>query len=553
VRSRLFLPLIALAALAAPAAASADTYCVPAPSCSPGTPEPDIATAVNAADTHPGPDTVSIGPGTFSVATGVTVAEADTSIVGSGMNSTIVTGDAFPEADPGTGRILLAGPMARLADLTLRLPSVVTSGPSSWTGAQTRNLVENVRVDDVGATFGPGNSDGEGDALDVRGGTLRHVVVALDPDQETYGVRVSEATTLEDLDITASTFGINSDPQASPDPQTVTAHRVVIHAKRAPLNVADGFFRLSDAVLDTSAAPPPQSADPEDFVPAVQVFDGRPPDPAGVTMDRVTVIGNGHPTSTAISIAGQSSLPPTFVRARHLLAANVGRTVAYQNYGTDPIATIDYSAVDPAAIANTGPNPSTLGGDRSVGNRAGNPLLGGDLMPALMSPAVDIGGDDLIAGDPTDLRGNPRPVDGNGDGSVLNDAGALERQYAPDGATVKFLSRKLKLNRRGVGKLKLSCPAADEQPPPCQVDLRLTTAKKVKAGGKKRKVLLGKASVTIGAGETKAAKFKVARGKLGLLRRTAKARKAIAGGTVTDGNRETSPVSQAVKVKPKRR
>ena len=77
-------------------------------------------------------------------------------------------------------------------------------------------------------------------------------------------------------------------------------------------------------------------------------------------------------------------------------------------------------------------NLSDLGGGISV-----DPMFvdggGGDLRPATGSPLIDAGKADPIAPDesPLDLAGNPRLVDGNGDGTAQRDLGAFETAAPP--------------------------------------------------------------------------------------------------------------------------
>ena len=160
-----------------PAAAGAAVFCAPAP-CSEGTPAATIQGALNAADANAGPDEVAVTAGTHNVGTGLLNLDQETELRGAGVGRTIITGDAFPLADPGTGRTLVAGKYSRLHDMTLRLPSAVTSGNSIWTGADIYDaVVEDLAVDAVGATFGPGSNDGSGTAMLIRSGTIRNLEI----------------------------------------------------------------------------------------------------------------------------------------------------------------------------------------------------------------------------------------------------------------------------------------------------------------------------------------------------------------------------------------
>lgn len=330
---------------------------------------------------------------------------------GAGVDATILTADALP-ATAGFMRTLISGYMPRLADLTLRLPSAVTSGPSSAQGADVYDgVVENVRVDALGASFGAGINDGSAQGLLVRRGSLHNVEVDLGVDSDSVGIALGgiggPGVTLEDVDATAR-YTMYSQPQADPGPVTMVARRLRL-AGQVPMSVNDGFLELSDSVIDASSAP-----QQGEFT-AVSVADGRPPSPAGLTLDRVTLVGNGGGESAALSVAGQGSPTPTLLRARHVTASGFGFTLSHGEFGGDAVARIDYSNLDltPADILDVG-SGSGLGSliaDFGPGNRGGDPLFrdpgAGNFALLGGSPAIDIGGDDLLAGGPTDLAGDP--------------------------------------------------------------------------------------------------------------------------------------------------
>jgi hypothetical protein len=270
-------------------------------------------------------------------------------------------------------------------------------------------------------------------------------------------------------------------------------------------------------------------------------------------MDRVTLIGNGDANATAMSVAGQGGVPATDLRARHVAASGFGRTLGFANFSSNPSATISFSNVPTrtGSIFNYGEDPATLGGNQTTGNRGGAPMLLPNLGLPFGSPALDIGGADLLPGAATDLAGNPRPADGDGNGTVRSDAGAFERVYAPDGATLTIRSRTVGLNKKGKGAIALTCPPANRQPPPCTTTVKLKTRNKVTFKGTKTRLTISTTKpVTIPAGKTAVVRFRVKGAKLSLLRENRKSRSVVATARVTDGNGERGTVTKRLTLKP---
>jgi hypothetical protein len=549
----LITPVLAgLFAIAAVPAADAAVFCAPAP-CSGGTPAVTIQDALDAAEANAGPDEVAVTTGTHNVGEGLLNLDEETELRGAGVGQTIITGDGFPLSDPGTGRTLVTGKYSSLHDMTLRLPSAVTSGPSSWAGADIYDaVVEDLAIDAVGATFGPGLNDGAGSAMLIRSGTIRNLDIRIPLNADASGLQVGAIGGTFDLaDVTIrAPHAFTSVPQAAPDPVTVRAKRFRIRSNRG-VQVVDGFLELSDSVINVSAAP--SSPGPEDFPVGIAVFDGRPPSPAGLVMDRVTLIGNGDANATAMTVAGQGGVPATNLRARHVVASRFGRTLGFANFSSNPSATINFSNIPTrrGSIFRFGEDPATLGGNQTTGNRGGAPMLLPNLGLPFGSPAVDIGGADLLPGAATDLAGNPRPADGDGNGTVRNDAGAFERVYSPDGATLRIKSKKVKLSRKGRGAIVLACPPASRQPSPCRAAVTLKTRHKVRFKVKNRRVTIAASKrVTIPAGKTVVARIRVKGAKLKLLRRNRKSRQVVAAVRVTDGYGERGTVTRALQLKP---
>jgi hypothetical protein len=192
----------------------------------------------------------------------------------------------------------------------------------------------------------------------------------------------------------------------------------------------------------------------------------------------------------------------------------------------------------PRDRANTAPGLGTLelhGGTTSVFN----------LLPG--SAAIDF----ALSCPPTDQRGAPRPLGGG------CDSGPFELEPPPatprDETVFLLIGRgKVRINARGMGRIRLTCPQG-EQSPPCSGTLRLKTRRAVEFHGKSKRVALAKATFELGAGSTKRVAVHLAPAKVDLIRREPAARKAVATARVFDAAGNAGLVERRLGVVPTRR
>jgi PKD domain len=151
--------------------------------------------------------------------------------------------------------------------------------------------------------------------------------------------------------------------------------------------------------------------------------------PARLNVTNTTVFGSTDQSGTGISAATTGGNPATVNVDNSIVADFQYVFSATPNAGTATV-NVGHSVM----YANgffVGGAGATVNVDPTV--KIGPPLLvasGGLLYPSYRSPAIDIG-DPAKTNLQTDLAGQPRPIDGNGDGDALPDAGAIEYQHRP--------------------------------------------------------------------------------------------------------------------------
>jgi len=151
--------------------------------------------------------------------------------------------------------------------------------------------------------------------------------------------------------------------------------------------------------------------------------------PARLNITNTTVAGSTEQGGIGIAAATTGANPAT-VNVRNSIVAHF----QYVFSATPAAGTATVNVAHSVMYANgffVGGPGATVNIDPTV--QIAIPRLvssGGLLYPAYNSPAIDIG-DPALTNLSTDLAGQGRPVDGNGDGDALPDAGAIEYQRRP--------------------------------------------------------------------------------------------------------------------------
>jgi hypothetical protein len=382
------------AALAAPAFASAETFCVNAGAACPvgGNDFGDLQGAMNAAQALDGNDDLLLGDKQTPYFGRFTYAAASR-----GGNNLAIKGVG--------GRPSLTGPVG---DTVLQLD-----------GGSLQNLAI---VTDYG----------EGQALNVGNATVKDVKVQgpsfIAPDLN--GI-LAVGTTLEDVEITGG-YEPALTPAGGLAGQEVVARRLNIHGASmgvilpnfATIDLSDsrvsgktfavssaGFAKISRSVLTTSG---PDSIGLNQFA-SLGAWD----------LDHVTIAHTGTPSGADTALKLQAEVP---LDTRLHAVAIAGYTRGFRRLelnGSPENLVISDSVWDPSNDELTGHGTGVLVESRNVHTapEVVN-LAGGDLHPRAGSTVIDR---DFVSdlGQFTDLEGVPA-LDGDGDGIVRPDAGAFE-------------------------------------------------------------------------------------------------------------------------------
>jgi PKD domain len=394
----------AIASLAVPALAAADTYCVNKLPCA-GSVQPGVQEALDVAKLHPGDDVVRVGPSSEPYLGGFIYFEPgtnnDVSIVGSGRGETVFSSTSTLPA-------LSLGMNSSVSHLTLR----VTPNQSGATGLALFGGV----ADDVEVTgqslFDNAHGISTSDVSQIRNSAV-HMndgigVIAENHDQD---------TDLDDSQVSAR-VGL-----VAKDGADLDVYRVKVNAKElgASAEGEGSELWLSNALLTTTGA---QAT-------GARVIGGAEGGFVYTTISRTSQTPSDHPgvLETAATFGTSSVLEvknstidgyATSIRRFVGIGASAQLKVLLSNLD------LDTADVSPDADVTLGPGiihqltqfvnqfPASILSPPSFALRAGSALIDS---ATICAPTTL-----------TDLAGNPRSVDSDGDGACRSDMGAFEYQ-----------------------------------------------------------------------------------------------------------------------------
>jgi hypothetical protein len=394
-----------------PASAAADTICVrrSAPVCTPPM-ETEVQAALTRAQTNPGADTVLIGPGSYATTTeaGFSYVSVDpVTISGAGAGRTVLTsGVTKPESvlrvQVTSGPAALSTSVAGLSAIAGGLPNgrATASVTGTVTDSEfTAQSAENATVY----------------ALRIGEGSVARRISAIARGTFAVGIGVPGPAIVVDSNINA-TVGIEFAPGFPPAIATVQRTRVL--TTRIGLDVCNAAVVAEDVAIETVE----QGVSDEGSARCGgenSQFTGR----------NLTIVGEeGTEKGVGLDVSGNVTDPSAVLTDSVLwdLGTSIRAAPLPGRTSTLRLARLaedttkrDFTGAGTLFLTDEGGH---VGDPRLVAPERGNLHLG----PG--SPAIDAGapGPVLVGESPTDLEGNARVLDGNGDGTARRDIGAFE-------------------------------------------------------------------------------------------------------------------------------
>jgi hypothetical protein len=417
-----------------PSLTHAATICVAvsAPSC--GSNQPNVQAALDAAESTAEADRVVVGAGIFDgpflYVAGIDAGGVD--LVGQGPQTILTESPNAPVDDVVVLdlRADVAGNAANVSDVAVHIPANATAGNPGNIGIDAGGLVQRVHV--------------SGNPTDLGGNSQVGVVLGPGERLTDSEIRMPSAPPGGSFAIGVSVRGTGS-PQAEISTSVITGPiGIEVAGSRALVSRSVIASRLlgvdvcaSEVVAEDSVFRPFTGV-------GISVNAGRcGGTAASLTARHLTIVGAGVTAATGIEVSANNQAPT--VARTATISHSIIRDVetAIRTSTQDPAApapattSIGASIFEAARVTTTsdgGGAATLLEPQANIDADAlfADPLLG-DFSLLTDSPAVDNAfSPPLASGESaTDLAGNPRIADGDGDGTAERDIGAFERPGVP--------------------------------------------------------------------------------------------------------------------------
>lgn len=418
---RLLLPACLAALALLPASASATTFCVPTfsaacPNDGTTVAQASLETAMSTSGSDGTADTIVLGPGVFSTTSTFTPTGTDAlTVVGQGAGASFLTSSSganvFVVSLTGRGPTLLR-------DLSIVVGESFPTDNGSALNADAGTILRDVEVElrnppsaggtgSYGLTFNGGISSLERVRIAPSGSGA--LATALDVGSATPTGLTATQLTIEQPRVTA----IRAE-SGSP----VTASRVVVVGARSTAVLArPATVTLTNLLLTMAADTPPVAA----TSPSATA--------SSVTLDHATIVSSAPGATTPPVAATAQSTGGATVTVTNSIVSGFAGAGQRSATGVGPARIALSASHVPGVVGAAGPG-STSATDMVLSAPTFADPAGFDFSLAAGSAGVDAGTPGTAS--PTvDLNGNPRVLDGNGDGTAIRDIGAYERPAPP--------------------------------------------------------------------------------------------------------------------------
>lgn len=410
-RSALLTAAFASVALALPALASATDYCFTNPPGCSGKVYDDgeLANVLAQAESNGTADRFFLGAGSYASGPFSYQSSERVEIIGAGSDKTTLQSD-------GVGSVLMLGgnPDSSLRGVTVRAAGSAQVG-LRLTGTSAHGV--SVDTTTVPAPFaGVVASDGavfDDGSVDIGAAPMLPAVLVLDSSATVTGSRLVAP---KGYGLLSTVFG-------------ATVRRSTIDAKFGA-SASAGHLTVSDTLIDLRGKGSYAAG------PAVGI--GVGPDGSASTatadLDRLTIVGSTPGTAETLGVAAgaNGATKSATVHLRDSVITGAGVPVSRHGInGATVNMSTDRSLYPQAVLPNSGGPGTLLEEHRLSGSPGFVNDAGGDFHLAAGSGLVDAGTPGVLPAGTADRDGNPRPSDGDGDGTAISDVGAFELQGTP--------------------------------------------------------------------------------------------------------------------------
>jgi hypothetical protein len=430
-----------------PAGASGATICVHEASSSCQSTATDIQAALNEAADSPADDRVVIGPGRFEGGFDYLGPEGSgrIEVVGQGP-STVLTA---PSGTAATTVLEVGGDPqgdgSLVSDLTVRVPS--NTNATGDTGIAS-GAVSNVRVSSD--ANGPAGAEAVGVALVESGGSMRNSVVEMvDGGTGSYGVRTQGSaatpTTISDSRVIAPVAILAAGQTTTVVRDRISSGGVGVSDCNALVTVEDSLIRLSSHGTGLRDEGANQCGTQQALMFARQM----------------TIVGTGTANGQVgaeVNARIPSQTPGMEVSFSIVRGVEKAFSQVAESSGVS-VLLVSATDFEGQRWTRTEAGGNVNGGGGSIFYTDADPLFTDELLGNFTlrsgSPAIDFPVSPPLAADEsaTDLAGNPRIVDGNGNGIAERDQGAFEAPAPPAPPDTTPPDTRIQMPKQGKKKL----------------------------------------------------------------------------------------------------